>query len=695
MITTFEAGSVFKIIDEATPTLRAMSRGVATFDKAVNAARLNLEKLNAVKLAPVAGELKLITDSAIALRPEVAGLSRSLGTLDRRMAVLPGTAKAFSTELTSAFTAISTGATAALADMRALTAETRTLAVSSRAASRAALLPGRAAAGGGGGHSRGGFHVSGLSQRIPGGHVYFHGGNNAAMAALGALGYGIYEESEIEDIAARAMITGQIKVDAGMRNSAAFQAIRDTIGAVSTQTGFSPKEVGEAILTTERQFGGLDFMKRLDIEKTLLPYAAAEARLKETSLPEAFQALVGLVHMTGTYDPKQLPELARSFAYTSMITPVELPRFERALSYSLPILHAGMNMDPSAVMFLTSMAQTAGITNTKSGTWIREFFARLMPDTSGTKRALEHNRLEQQLGLLDAQNKPTWFVKDAAGKVDWMPSLSNLSRTMSTELAKIPDTERLGVMKQVWGAQGGGFGALMNLPQFVDQISVLAEKMKAFQGGETVLDQLTAGSPVQQARNAFADLQKVLMDIGGIALPPVVRSLEVVDGVLKRIDNVLPKPGTPGGDTVSGMTTGALIGFGLGKFVGQPLAGAGIGAFLGGTYALEGWAGILGAGAGFAFGNPVVGAKIGGEIGRWWDSDPKREDFTVGLLSKLEAMFAGVKIESTPVAVNMDGQKVAEIVIKHEAKVGAGPAEGAPYHDPTYSTSPLDFALPN
>lgn len=59
----------------------------------------------------------------------------------------------------------------------------------------------------------------------------------------------------------------------------------------------------------------------------------------------------------------------------------------------------------------------------------------------------------------------------------------------------------------------------------------------------------------------------------------------------------------------------------------------------------------------------------------------------------LDKLSAG---EQPPVQVslNIDGQKMAEVVTKHQAKSGAGPAEGAPYHDSTYSTAPFDFALP-
>jgi hypothetical protein len=40
---------------------------------------------------------------------------------------------------------------------------------------------------------------------------------------------------------------------------------------------------------------------------------------------------------------------------------------------------------------------------------------------------------------------------------------------------------------------------------------------------------------------------------------------------------------------------------------------------------------------------------------------------------------------------NVDGQKIAEVVIKRLVKLGGGAIQGSPYHDSTYSTTPIDF----
>ncbi len=221
----------------------------------------------------------------------------------------------------------------------------------------------KASSGGGGGGSGG-------VPRFGGFHAPHISGSGIMAAASGALAYGVYEGAEIEDIAARAIMTGQLKIDAGMTNMSAFKKIRDVIQRNASLGGFDPKEVGEAILGSERQFAGLDFNKRMDVLNVLLPAAMQEARFKETGLKELAELLVGLAHMTGTYSPDKLPELYRKFNFASMITPATLPQFTNALSHSMPSLVAGMGMDPEAIMFLTAMNQAAGIRSTKAGTWI-------------------------------------------------------------------------------------------------------------------------------------------------------------------------------------------------------------------------------------------------------------------------------------------------------------------------------------
>ena len=85
----------------------------------------------------------------------------------------------------------------------------------------------------------------------------------------------------------------------------------------------------------------------------------------------------------------------------------------------------------------------------------------------------------------------------------------------------------------------------------------------------------------------------------------------------------------------------------------------------------------------------IAGAAGIGALGGWlWDKSQG------GLIGSANAAGSktgltinvppqDVKIEATPVTLVLDGQKVGEGMIRYIAKQGAGPVEGAPYHDAT------------
>jgi len=554
MIEAFSVGAIFRVSDEASPVLMRMVKQLRDVGGIVDKIQENITAMGAA--------FRGAAESGSAM---AAGLNASFARVDDMIATTTAGIKAMAGEMKAAAASMAgAGGGAGLAAGRGAPA----------------VMRARAA----GAESREGIRLGGYVP-LPGhmhARVGVSAGGMAGLAAGAMLGYGAYEEAEIEDIASRALLTGQIKVDAGMTQTDAFRSMRGIIQRVSAETGFAPKEVGEAILTTERQFGGLSFKDRLNLEETLIPYAAAEARMKETSLAQSFEAMVGLSHMTGTYDPKQLPELMRQFAYASMITPVSIPQFQRAISYSMPMLHAGLDMDPAAIMFLTAMTQTAGITNTKSGTWLRSFFENAEPRIGDSKADVTHNLALREMGLLDAQNRVTWQVMDTAGKTDWDASIVKMSELINKFTQATDPAIRLGLLKQAFGERGGGEAALMNLTQFIGQFPVLESKMKSFMGGENILTALTAGSPVQQVRTAWADAQNIMMDIGQHALPAVVAGLKTRDAILHSMDSVL---GSKAMATLAGAGAAAAVG---GKIGGAP--GAVIGGLIGGALAApEDW----------------------------------------------------------------------------------------------------------
>ncbi len=376
----------------------------------------------------------------------------------------------------------------------------------------------------------GGPHFGRVGTEIPGGHASLGGG--PAMAAAGVIGYGVYEAAEMRDEVNRLMITGQVDAEK-------WGATREQLGKLlmdsASLTAFSVKQVGEALSKSERAMSGLDVQTKMSVTKELIPYAAAEARLKETSLAESLQAMVGLSHMTGVYEPDKIKDLARKFSYVSLSTNSSLPQFEKTLSYSMPILRTGMGMDPDTIMALTAVSQNAGITSTKSGTWLRSFFQGSEPEVGDGEHAKKHNAALRKMGLLNGHNMPTWKVTGADGKTDWNASVAKEGGIIQQHLAHVPIDQRMGVVKNIWGERGGATATMLSMNTFVDQFVTLAGKIQKFQGGADALEEYAKDNPLQKGREAWRDFQNVLIDIGNTTLPTVNSALTNLDIVLKAL----------------------------------------------------------------------------------------------------------------------------------------------------------------
>ncbi len=521
---------------------------VANFDKMGTAAT---KELTAAVDAASPTMFGAVLTSAVKMQADVIAEFTSTGTevvkalsvsidaaAPTAFAPLVDAAKAASGEMVTALGSLDGAIAGPLAAMRALTGEMtaaaglmeRVSAGSAAVAAAGATIP-NAHIGQRGGHGRGGGpHFGRVGTEIPGGHASVGGG--PALAGAGIIGYGIYEAAEMRDEVNKLLITGQV-------NATEWGGKRDQLSKLlmdsASLTGFSVGQVGEALSKSERAMSGLDVNTKMDVTKALNPYAAAEARLKDTSLAESLEAMVGLAHMTGTYEPGAIADLARKFSYVSLSTNASLPRFENTLSYSMPLLRSQMGMNPDTIMALTAVAQNAGITSTKSGTWLRSFFEGSEPMTGDSKAAQKHNGALYDMGLLDNHNRVTWKKYGEDGKVDWNASVANEAKVIASHLAKLPIDDRAGTVKQIWGERGGGMASMLSMQTFVEQFSTLSEKIKNFKGGESALEEYAKDNPAQKARETWRDFQNVLMNIGDKALPTVNSALSNLDEALKRL----------------------------------------------------------------------------------------------------------------------------------------------------------------
>ncbi|WP_315792231.1 MULTISPECIES: hypothetical protein [unclassified Bradyrhizobium] len=597
MITSFEVGAVFKIINQATGPLKAIQKQVREMRAEIAKAKAEIAEIGKT------GSLAVATDETRALAlawrevgKAAASANRSIGAASKRSIAGPGAAGvAEAQQLATAWERIALASAA------------------TRGAIRGARPPGPGGGGGGGGRGAarnrlmhrggGGVHVSGPGIGVPGGgHVRVGAGmSGVAAATAGMVGYGAFEAAQMEDT------VWQLIYHSGQEYNEANRAkFRSVLQEAMQTTGFGLHDIGEAAKQEIRMFQGTPG-NGLDVLPEMLKAASIEARVKGESPEESMKALIGLAHMTKQYSPEEIKKLAPAFAFLSTANPGSLGSIEKAAGYAVPILQSSMGIDPiQALLFGTALTR-AGATSTKSGTWLREMAIRAMPGTAifeSEKKAEHHDELLKRLGLLDDKEKPTWFT-------DGKPDLFKLLHLAGTNLDKIPLSERAGVERKLFGAQGSGGLALLTDPAVRQQVEALYGEMNSpgFKNRYAgFLENYNSQVTAQNARNTLQDFNVTMMDIGQHVLPTVNAALKDFRDILDKIRSLLPAPSngesTVGKRAIEGALAGATTGAVVGAF-GGPIGAVG-GAAAGG---------VLGTAAGFmeTYGNGV-GIDKGGSF---------------------------------------------------------------------------------
>ncbi|SEE37497.1 D-alanyl-D-alanine carboxypeptidase [Rhizobiales bacterium GAS191] len=484
-----------RLIDNFTPVMIKMSEKVALFDK------------------------------------QLSDLNRKIGWLDRSFLGLKTTTAETGTAFTGAFGKVDTAISSSLALVRDLNAELRATGVAAAAAGRnAGAVPtgvrARAAHAGGGGVG-----VRGPGVGVPGGGS-FHMGGTAGMVGIGALGYGALEAARLDSAINRMLMTGGVGGGGPLHQNQYYAPLRDAILESYSQTGMPLDQIEEAIKTGTRGLSGVPFADRLKIMPQLLRSASTEAYLKEgTTLKEAMEAFVGLGHMTGQYTPKGLGALSEHFAYLSTTTPASVKELTRASSYAIPMLRTA-DFDPAQILLMLTSMERAGIGNTKAGTWIGQLATQSFPGTSLMSKMLfkKHESALRDLGLVDENDKPTWFTNGR-------PDLVKMTGIAGEHIQAMDPAHRLAIEKALWGQQGGRAAALFADPTTRQIMANVAGEEKNFMPGEAMWRTTQANDPLIQLRRAGADLNTFLIDLGTVALPMVLPPLHALDEVLKAISS--------------------------------------------------------------------------------------------------------------------------------------------------------------
>jgi hypothetical protein len=523
MITSFEVGAVFKIINQASPALAQILKQVRELNLAIDNARKNL----ATSVAPL-------------------GLSKAVGETEG---------------LATAWGNVARNAAAAQ----------RAIGSASSAAARGGGggAAGAAARGGGGGGRHrpgflggGGSHIGGPGVSIRGGGHMRLGG--AGMAGAGLMGYGIYEAAQMEDAVFQLIYHSGLE-----QNDANRGKFRKMLQDSMRESGYGLHDIAESAKQEIRMFAGTPG-HGLDVLPEMLRAATIESRLKGESPEASMKALIGLAHMTKQYDPAAIRKLAPAFAFLSTANPSSLGSIEKAAGYAVPLLQSGLEVDPIQSLLLGTALTRAGATSTKSGTWLREMALRAMPGTSMMSKMAfrKHEEALKEVGLVDDQHKPTWFT-------DGKPDLLKMLDIAGGNAAKIPIERRAAIERGLFGAQGGGGFALLADPAVREQILSLQKEMNSPEFKNryaTFSETYKEGSTVQQARTAMAEFNITMMEIGKTVLPSVNIALKDFKGALEGLRSVLP-----GGQTA---LTGAraMQGGILGGIAGIPFGPPGVAA---------------------------------------------------------------------------------------------------------------------
>ncbi len=439
MISSLEVGSTFRILDEASPALAKIAGSLKELQGAIDKTKESFTALAKSSFAGLTGRIDALAGSL----GKVEGSSAAIGgNLDKAMASAAGSIDAVGNSIG--------GLAAKIGALNAELAATGKAATSAEgeAAGAPSLLRRRGT--GGGGH--GPFGMPG-----PGGL--------AVMAGAAAVGWGIDDEMKVEDQAAQALYISQDK-KAKADAAASIQQYRDIALNAAVKGSANPLDVAIAMHRASNLLSGqMDYAKMMKLEEQVLPYAIGEARAKGISVEDSMTSMIEGAHQSGVYDPAGVAEFMRDFQYAGAISPVSMPTFVRTLGYANAQLRALGISDSETAILATAAMQRGGITNTKAGTWLRDYYQKLLPD--GKK---EHDAALQEMGLIDDKGNVTWHATKADGSEDYRQELLNQSMILNTFEDKEkalgdPGKERMITdMHQAFGQQGEASRPCLAIP---------------------------------------------------------------------------------------------------------------------------------------------------------------------------------------------------------------------------------------
>lgn len=513
-VNSFEVGAIFAIKDQSTAVLREMA--------------VSMERLEGLTKSATAA----LTEFGKGVR--IGGLVSRMNTLGESMTTVAAKSAELKTSFASDFETINAGLFSTVQMARELAAAMTEIGVAGTTMGRGMRAGAAGAAGGtggGGGHRGGGQGVVGGMAKGAGlGHLLSH-------PATFVGGYAAFEAMEIsadlQDTVDRALIAMRIPVGKNYMDMAISQQLQAQIRKTSGDWGMPLPQTEESTLQAVRGLAPLSAEDRMRLLPSVLDFAGAEVFNKHGTTPEeATEAGIGLAHQLRLYTPEKIEPIFGALTQLSMASPQSLSQISRMSSYFLPLLTAGLDMDPKKLMAMGVVGGQMGL-NTKSGTWLARMFEAPFTHDLTTKRQTDRRNALEELGLVVVH-------RDALGHVVSSDAVTKdpfeFVKILSEHLHKIPDKRRLSDLSAAFGEQGSKAATIWTDPAVLKNLEGLFENLKNAPSIASLREQ-SLNSPRQQLKVEVQDFNIELGKLGGEILPVAITALRGFDALISSTFN--------------------------------------------------------------------------------------------------------------------------------------------------------------
>ncbi len=294
---------------------------------------------------------------------------------------------------------------------------------------------------------------------------------------------GVYQFNNVAEALARIQMTRDTKEGLPLYQ-AAMQKVYAKYG-YAAHGNFDP--FGEGMNKIVQLMPRFSPSRQVAMFQEIAPYAASEAMIKHIPFSEAMESFIEVMHMAGAYTPQKMRPLEDSILTMSKVTPMNLGRITNTLSYALPVA-TSLGISPSVVMMQMAAMMQAGIRNSKSGTWLADFYLNAMPQILGSGLFKNKNQVSAltKLGLLRGHQMQ--FLSKS-GHLD----PTKLLNILSSDRSHMSSTEFTSMIELAFGKQGSRAVAMLTEPFVMKNMAALVKMDRSSSAPEPQVMKKTPG----------------------------------------------------------------------------------------------------------------------------------------------------------------------------------------------------------